>query len=51
MESKYPIAVDNQYAIWRGFENQYWPALYFVDANGRVRHHQFGEGSMSSRKR
>ena len=42
---KYPIAVDNQYAIWQGFENQYWPALYFVDAKGRVRHHQFGEGS------
>jgi thiol-disulfide isomerase/thioredoxin len=45
LDVKYPIAVDNQYAIWRGFENQYWPALYFVDANGRVRHHQFGEGS------
>jgi thiol-disulfide isomerase/thioredoxin len=40
----YPIAVDNDYAIWRAFRNQYWPALYFVDAEGRVRHHQFGEG-------
>ena len=40
----FPIAVDNDYAIWRGFKNQYWPALYFVDAQGRTRHHQFGEG-------
>src|SRR5215217_5400991 len=45
LDVKYPIAVDNQYAIWGGFDNQYWPALYFVDAKGRVRHHQFGEGS------
>jgi thiol-disulfide isomerase/thioredoxin len=41
----YPIAVDNDYVIWRAFENQYWPALYFIDAQGRVRHHHFGEGS------
>lgn len=41
----YPVAVDNDHAVWRGFDNQYWPALYFVDAQGRVRHHQFGEGS------
>jgi thiol-disulfide isomerase/thioredoxin len=40
----YPIAVDNDYAIWRAFENNYWPALYFVDANGKIRHHRFGEG-------
>jgi len=40
----YPIAVDNDYAIWRAFDNEYWPALYFVDAQGRVRHHAFGEG-------
>jgi thiol-disulfide isomerase/thioredoxin len=40
----YPIAVDNDYSIWRAFRNQYWPALYFVDAEGRVRHHHFGEG-------
>src|ERR1700730_19062987 len=40
----YPIAVDNDYAIWRALENQYWPALYFIDSRGRVRHHQFGEG-------
>jgi cytochrome c biogenesis protein CcdA/thiol-disulfide isomerase/thioredoxin len=40
----YPIAIDNNYAIWRAFGNQYWPAHYFVDAQGRVRHHHFGEG-------
>ena len=45
MELPYPIAIDNDYAIWRGFNNHYWPALYFVDAQGRVRHHQFGEGA------
>ena len=39
----YPIAVDNDYAIWRAFDNNYWPALYFVDAEGRMRHHHFGE--------
>jgi len=44
MGIEYPIAVDNDYAIWRAFENQYWPALYFLDARGRVRDHQFGEG-------
>jgi thiol-disulfide isomerase/thioredoxin len=45
MEIAYPIAIDNDYAIWRAFRNQYWPALYFVDAQGRVRHHHFGEGA------
>jgi thiol-disulfide isomerase/thioredoxin len=44
MKLAYPIAIDNDYAIWRGFKNQYWPALYLVDAQGRLRHHQFGEG-------
>jgi hypothetical protein len=41
----YPIAVDNDHVIWRAFKNQYWPALYFIDSQGRVRHHHFGEGS------
>jgi thiol-disulfide isomerase/thioredoxin len=41
----YPIAVDNDHAIWRAFKNQYWPALYFIDSQGRVRHQYFGEGS------
>jgi cytochrome c biogenesis protein CcdA/thiol-disulfide isomerase/thioredoxin len=40
----YPVAIDNNYAIWRGFNNQYWPANYFIDADGRIRHHDFGEG-------
>ena len=44
MRVDYPIAVDNDYAIWRAFDNHYWPALYFVDAQGRIRHHHFGEG-------
>jgi hypothetical protein len=41
----YPVAVDNNHAIWCAFRNQAWPALYFVDAQGRLRHHFFGEGS------
>jgi thiol-disulfide isomerase/thioredoxin len=40
----YPIVVDNDYAIWDAFGNRYWPALYFVDAQGQIRHHRFGEG-------
>ena len=44
MKVNYPIAIDNDYAIWRAFNNEYWPALYFVDAQGRIRHHYFGEG-------
>ncbi|MGJ7533505.1 MULTISPECIES: cytochrome c biogenesis protein DipZ [unclassified Variovorax] len=40
----FPVAVDSNYAIWRAFGNQYWPAFYVVDAQGRIRHHQFGEG-------
>lgn len=42
---EYPIAIDNDYAIWRAFNNQYWPALYFIDTSGRIRHHHFGEGA------
>jgi len=45
MRIDYPIAVDNDHVIWRAFRNQYWPALYFIDAQGRVRHQHFGEGS------
>jgi thiol-disulfide isomerase/thioredoxin len=40
----YPVATDNNYAIWRAFDNHYWPALYFADAEGQIRHHHFGEG-------
>ena len=41
---RYPVAVDNDYALWRAFRNQYWPAHYFVDATGLIRHTHFGEG-------
>jgi thiol-disulfide isomerase/thioredoxin len=44
MRIDYPIAIDSDYAIWRAFGNQYWPALYFADSNGQIRHHRFGEG-------
>ena len=40
----YPVAIDNEYKIWRAFENEYWPAHYFIDAKGQIRHHHFGEG-------
>jgi thiol-disulfide isomerase/thioredoxin len=40
----YPVAIDNDYAVWTAFANHYWPALYFVDVNGRIRDHHFGEG-------
>jgi hypothetical protein len=40
----YPVAADNDHAIWRAFENQYWPAHYFADSRGRIRHHHCGEG-------
>jgi thiol-disulfide isomerase/thioredoxin len=40
----YPVAIDNNHAIWRALDNQYWPALYFVDAQGHIRYHHFGEG-------
>jgi hypothetical protein len=41
---EYPIALDSDYAIWRGFANHYWPAVYIADSAGRIRHHHFGEG-------
>jgi len=47
----YPVAVDNDHTIWRAFDNHYWPALYFVDAQGRIRHHQYGEGSYPESER
>jgi thiol-disulfide isomerase/thioredoxin len=45
MRVEYPIAIDNDYTIWSAFNNHFWPALYLVDAQGRFRHHQFGEGA------
>ena len=44
MKIDYPVAIDSDYAVWRAFDNYYWPALYFADAQGRIRHHHFGEG-------
>jgi cytochrome c biogenesis protein CcdA/thiol-disulfide isomerase/thioredoxin len=40
----YPVAIDSDYNIWRAFKNQYWPAHYFIDGKGRIRHHHYGEG-------
>jgi thiol-disulfide isomerase/thioredoxin len=51
MKIDYPIAVDNDYAVWRAFGNRYWPALYFIDSQGRIRHHQFGEGEYEQSER
>src|SRR5947209_1732511 len=44
MRIEYPIAIDSDYGVWRAFSNHYWPAVYIADAQGRIRHHQFGEG-------
>ena len=44
MNVSWPIAIDDDYEVWRAFSNHYWPALYFIDAQGRIRHHHFGEG-------
>ncbi|WP_064705212.1 cytochrome c biogenesis protein DipZ [Rhizobium bangladeshense] len=44
---RYPVAIDNDYKIWRAFENSYWPAAYLIDANGQIRYHHFGEGNYS----
>jgi len=44
MNIDYPIALDNGYAIWRAFENHFWPAVYLADGRGRIRYHHFGEG-------
>jgi thiol-disulfide isomerase/thioredoxin len=51
MRVDYPIAIDNDFGIWRAFNNQYWPALYVVDAQGRIRHHKFGEGDYEQSER
>jgi cytochrome c biogenesis protein CcdA/thiol-disulfide isomerase/thioredoxin len=41
----YPVAMDNQFAIWNAYQNEYWPAHYLIDANGKIRHQHFGEGA------
>ena len=48
---RYPVAIDNDYAIWRAFGNEYWPAHYFIDAQGRIRYHHFGEGEYDESER
>jgi len=47
----YPVALDNDYAVWRAFDNHYWPALYFADADGVIRDHHFGEGRYEESER
>jgi cytochrome c biogenesis protein CcdA/thiol-disulfide isomerase/thioredoxin len=47
----YPVAVDNDFKIWRAFRNSYWPAHYFIDAQGQIRHHHFGEGDYEESER
>jgi thiol-disulfide isomerase/thioredoxin len=47
----YPVALDNDYAIWTAFDNHYWPALYFVDADGMIRDRHFGEGRYEESER
>jgi len=51
LKISYPVAIDNDYVIWRAFNNQYWPAHYFIDAEGRIRHHHFGEGDYDGSER
>lgn len=48
---RYPIVVDSRHAIWEAFGNNYWPALYFIDSRGRIRHHHYGEGSYDQSER
>jgi cytochrome c biogenesis protein CcdA len=51
LELSYPVAVDNDYALWRAFSNMYWPAHYFIDAAGNIRHSHFGEGEYDQSER
>ena len=51
LHADWPVAIDDDFRIWRSFRNQAWPALYFIDAQGRVRHHQLGEGRYDESER
>jgi thiol-disulfide isomerase/thioredoxin len=51
MQIEYPVALDGDYAIWDAFANRYWPALYFVDREGAIREHHFGEGRYEQSER
>jgi cytochrome c biogenesis protein CcdA/thiol-disulfide isomerase/thioredoxin len=51
LKVNYPVAIDSSYNIWQAFENQYWPAHYFIDGKGRIRYHHFGEGEYDESER
>jgi hypothetical protein len=51
MHVTWPIAIDNDYGVWQAFANHYWPALYLIDVQGRIRHHRFGEGDYERSER
>jgi thiol-disulfide isomerase/thioredoxin len=51
MAVEYPVALDSDYGVWRAFDNSYWPAAYVADAQGRIRHHRFGEGGYEELER
>lgn len=51
MKIDYPVAIDSEYGVWRAFGNEYWPALYLADAQGRIRYHKFGEGDYEQSER
>jgi cytochrome c biogenesis protein CcdA/thiol-disulfide isomerase/thioredoxin len=51
LKVSYPVAVDSNYAIWKAFNNEYWPAHYFIDGKGRIRYHHFGEGEYHESER
>jgi thiol-disulfide isomerase/thioredoxin len=51
MDVRYPVAVDSDYGVWRAFDNNYWPAVYIADINGRIRYHHFGEEAYAEQER
>jgi thiol-disulfide isomerase/thioredoxin len=51
LKVSYPVAIDNDYRVWQAFNNQYWPAHYFIDRKGRIRYHHFGEGEYDESER
>jgi cytochrome c biogenesis protein CcdA/thiol-disulfide isomerase/thioredoxin len=51
LKISYPVAMDSNYKIWQAFNNEYWPAHYFIDGKGRIRHHHFGEGEYDESER
>ena len=51
LEVEYPVVIDNDFAVWRAFDNHYWPAIYLVDGDGRVRFHHFGEEAYAETER